>query len=177
MSGSGVVGDQVLLGVSLDVARARLERLAGDGALLAASEHAYGQGLACLIEDGEPAAVSCWLADARSGDLTETSGCARLPLRWVAIGPDGVAFPALDADLTLSQAGGTTTMLALAGVYRLPGQAAAELDPASVRRLGAVTIRGFIARLACTFMHPAGSAARVSPVRPPTGGSGGQGPA
>jgi hypothetical protein len=159
MSGNTFVGDHVLLGISLDAARARLERLAADGALLAVSEHAYGEGLAGLRDDGAPAAVLSWLADARPGDLAETPGCARLPLRWVAIGPDGAAFPALDADLTLSQAGEATTMLALAGVYRLPGQAAAELDPADVRCLGAVTIRGFLARLACTFMHPAGSAA------------------
>jgi len=164
MSGNTFVGDHVLLGISLDAARARLERLAGDGAMLAASERAYGEGLVRLMEDGEPAVLS-WLADARAGDLAETSGCVRLPLRWVAIGPDGAAFPALDADLTLLQAGEATTILALAGVYRLPGQAAAELNPASVRCLGAATVRGFIAGLACIFMHPAGSVAQAGPVR------------
>lgn len=80
----------------------------------------------------------------------------------MAIGPDGAAFPALDSVLTLSRAGETTTVLALDGVYRLPGQAAAGLDPASVRCFAAVTIRSFIARLACIFMHPAGSAVLVS---------------
>ena len=80
-------------------------------------------------------------------------GCAR-----EAIGPDGTAFPALAADLTLSPVGETTTMLTLAGVYRLPGQAAAGPDPAGVRCVAALTIRCFIARLACALMHPAGSA-------------------
>ena len=46
----------------------------------------------------------------------------------------------------------------LAGVYRLPGQAAAGPDPAGVRCVAALTIRCFIARLACALMHPAGSA-------------------
>jgi hypothetical protein len=62
---------------------------------------------------------------------------ARLCLRWEAIGPDGALYPALDADLTLASAGETITLLTLAGVYRLPGQAAAELHPAEVRCAGA----------------------------------------
>jgi hypothetical protein len=50
-------------------------------------------------------------------------------------------FPALDADLTLSPAEETTTVLTLAGVYRLPGQAPAGLDPVDARRFAALTIR------------------------------------
>jgi hypothetical protein len=162
MSGNAFISDHVLLGISLDAARARLERLARDGALLGASEYAYGEGIACLAEEAGPAAGLSWLADVRPGDLAETRDCARLPLRWVAIGRDGAAFPALDSVLTLSRAGETTTVLTLDGVYRLPGQAAAGLDPASVRCFAAVTIRSFIARLACIFIHPAGSAVPVS---------------
>jgi hypothetical protein len=79
-------------------------------------------------------------------------------LRWEAIGSDGTLFPALDADLTLSPAGEKITLLSLAGVYRLPGHAGAGLDPAIARCFAAVTIRGFIARVACALMHPAGSA-------------------
>jgi hypothetical protein len=166
MSGNAFVGDHLLLGISLDVATARLERLARDGALLGASEYAYGEGIACLAEEAGLAAGLSWLADVRPGGLVETRDYARLPLRWVAIGPDGTAFPALDSDLTLSRAGETTTVLTLAGVCRLPGQAAAGLDPASVRCFAAVTIRSFIARLACIFVHPAGSAVPVNRARP-----------
>ena len=90
--------------------------------------------------------------------LAETARCARLWLRWQAAGPGGAVFPALDADLTLSPAGQQTALLAVAGVYRLPTQMAAGLDPAMVRCFAAVTIRSFIARLACAFMHPAGTA-------------------
>jgi hypothetical protein len=103
------------------------------------------------------------LAGVQAGDVAETRDCARLLLRWDAIGPDGAVFPALDADLTLSPAGEKTTALALARVYRLPGQAEAELDPVIVGCYAAVTIRSFIARLASALMHPAGSALPVVP--------------
>ena len=79
-------------------------------------------------------------------------------------------FPALDADLTLSPAGEQTTVLAVAGVHRLPGQVAAGPDPDLVRCLAEVTIRSFIARLACALTHPAGTAVpadRTRPASPP----------
>jgi len=88
----------------------------------------------------------------------ETEGCARLWLRWEAIGSNGTLFPALDADLTLSPAGEDATVLTLSGVYRLPEHAGARLEAGIVRCFAAVTIDGFIARLACALMHPAGSA-------------------
>jgi hypothetical protein len=158
MSGNAFVGDQVLVAVSFDAARARLKRLAGDGVLLGAAECAYGEGITGLAEETRPAARLCRLTGVRPRNLPERGDRARLALRWEAIGPDGTVFPALDADLTLSPAGEATTMLTLAGVYRLPGQAAAGPDPAGVRCVAALTIRCFIARLACALMHPAGSA-------------------
>jgi hypothetical protein len=158
MSGNTFVGDHVLLDVSFDAARSQLGRLAGDGVLLGASEYAYAAGISGLVETAGSAAGMSRLAGVRPGDLAETWDCARLWLRWEAIGPDGALFPALDADLTLSPAGEQITVLSLAGVYRLPSQAAAGLDPAIVLCFAAVTIRSFIARLACVLIHPAGSA-------------------
>jgi hypothetical protein len=157
MSSNVFVGDQVILDVSFDAARCQLRRLASDGLLLGISEYAYATGVTDLAEAGL-AAASAQLAGVRSGDLMETGERARLPLRWQEIGPDGALFPALDADLTLSPAGQATTVLALAGVYRLPAPTAAGLDPAIVRCLADVTIRSFIARLACALTHPAGAA-------------------
>jgi hypothetical protein len=55
-------------------------------------------------------------------------------------------------------AGEQTTVLAVAGVYRLPGQVGTGLDPDMVRCFAAVTIRSFIARLACALTYPAGTA-------------------
>jgi hypothetical protein len=158
MSCNVFVGDHILMDVCLDSARRQLERLARDGVLLSASEHAYGEGITGLVETAGLAAGMSRLVGVRPGDLMETGGCARLWLRWEAIGSDGTLFAALDADLTLSPAGENTTLLTLAGVYRLPEHAGAGLDPGIVRCFAAVTIDSFIARLACALMHPAGSA-------------------
>ena len=76
MSGNAFVSDYVLLGICFDGARARWGRLAGDGALLGASEYAYGEGIACLAEEAWPAAGLSWLADVRPGDLAEPRDCA-----------------------------------------------------------------------------------------------------
>jgi hypothetical protein len=158
MSGSMFVGDHILMDVCLDSAMRQLERLAQDGVLLGASEHAYGEGITGLVETTGLAVGVSRLAGVRPGELMATEGCARLWLRWEAIGSDGTLFPALDADLTLSPAGENTTVLTLAGVYRLPEHAGARLEPGIVRCFAAVTIDSFIARLACALMHPAGSA-------------------
>ena len=166
MSGTVFVGNQILLQVSFDAARCQLQRLAPDSFLLRASEYAYAAGITGLAEEVGLAAVLARLAGVRPGDVLETKGCARLPLRWQAIGPDGAQFPALDVGLTLSPAGETTTVLALAGVYRLPHPVAVELDPAIVCCFADVTIRSFIARLACALTHPARPAIPAGHPRP-----------
>jgi hypothetical protein len=158
MSGSALAADEILVAIHFDAARCRLGRLAGDGVLLGAAEYAYGAGITGLAETAGPAAGMSRLAGVRAEDITEANGGARLWLRWEAIGPDGAVYPALDAAVTLTPAGEAATLLALAGVYRLPGQAEAGLDPAIVRCFAAVAARSFIARLACALMHPAGAA-------------------
>jgi hypothetical protein len=157
MSGNVFVTGQFLLDVGFAAARRQLGRLAVDGVLLGAAEYAYNTGITGLMQaTGAPGELSR-LAGVWPGEITETAGCARLPLRWEAIGADGVLFPAMDANLTLSPAGAETTLLALAGVYRLPDGTKAGLDPATVRCFADVTVRSFIARLACAVMHPAGA--------------------
>jgi hypothetical protein len=156
MSGKVFIGDHILMNVCLGFAGRQLERLARDGVLLSASEYAYGEGITGIVETAGLAARMSRLVGVRPGDLMETEGYARLWLRWEAIRSDGTLFPALDADLTLSPAGENTTLLTLAGVYRLPEQTGAGLDPGIVRCFAAVTIDSFIARLACALMHPSG---------------------
>jgi len=160
MSANVFVGDYVLLDVGFPAARHKLGRLARDGVLLSAAEYAYGVGITGQVETVGPAAGMSRLAGVRAEDIAYTPDGARLWLRWEAIGPDGAVYPALDAVLTLTPAGEATISLALAGVYRLPDQAEAKLGPAVVRCFAAVAIRGFIARLACALMHPAGAALR-----------------
>jgi hypothetical protein len=154
MSESVFAADEILVAVHFAAARCRLGRLAGDGVLLGAAEYAYGAGITGLVETVGPAAGMSRLAGVRAEDIAETPGRARLWLRWEAIGPDGAVYPALDAALTLIPAGETTTLLALEGVYRLPGQAEAGLDPAIVQCFAAVAVRSFIAWLACALMQP-----------------------
>ena len=58
----------------------------------------------------------------------------------------------------LTPAGEQITLLAVAGTCtRQPGWAGAGLDQAIVRRCAAATIRGFMARIACALVHPAGA--------------------
>jgi len=160
MSGNVFTADEISVDVSFDAARPRLAYLAQHGVLLGAAEYAYGAGITGLVETVGPAAGISRLAGVRAEEIAEAPDNARLWLRWEAIGPDGAVYPALDAVLTLIPAGETATLLALAGVYRLPGQTEAGLDPAIVRCFAAVTVRSFIARLACALMHPAGVALR-----------------
>jgi hypothetical protein len=166
MSGNVFVADHVLLDVGFDAARRQLRRLAGDGVLLGASEYGYGAGITGLAQKAGLVAALAHLAGVEPGDLMETRGCARLSLRWQVTGPDGALFPALDAELTLSPAGEETAVLTLAGVYRLPDQAGAGLDPAILRCFAGVTIRSFMARLACALTHPAGTAVPAGRARP-----------
>jgi hypothetical protein len=158
MGSSVFVDDHIGMDVCLDSAKCQLRRLAGDSMLLGASEYAYRTGITGLVEAEELTTGMSRLVGVRPGDLVEENRRARLRLRWEAIGSDGALFPALDADLILSPAGENTTVLRLTGVYRLPDHAGAGLDPAIVYCFAAVTIRSFIARLACALMHPAGSA-------------------
>src|SRR5215470_13787656 len=123
MSGNVFVSDHIAMDVCLGSAARQLERLAGDGVLLSASEYAYGAGIAGLVEAAGLAPGMSRLVGVRPGALTGTEGRARLWLRWEAAGPDGTLFPALDADLTLAAAGANATVLTLAGVYRLPEHA------------------------------------------------------
>jgi hypothetical protein len=160
MSAKVFVDDRILLDVGFDAARRQLGRLACDGVLLSAAEYAYGAGITGLAETIAPTAGISRLAGVRAEEIADTPGCARLWLRWEAIGPDGAGYPALDAAVTLTPAGDAITSLALAGVYRLPGQVEADLSPAVVHCFAALAIRGFIARLACALMHPAGAALR-----------------
>ena len=162
MSGSVFVGDQIMMDIGFEAAKRQLGRLARDGVLLGASEHAYATEITAVVKTGLVAGMP-QLAAVEPMALAETAGCARLGLRWEAIGPGGALFPALDADLTLSPAENTTTLLALAGVYRLPDPVGAELEPGIVRSVADVTIGSFLARLACALIHPAGTAIPAGP--------------
>jgi hypothetical protein len=164
-----VVGDRIRLAAGFRAARARLEILAGDEVLRQAAEAAYGTGITHLVAAAGPAAGLTRLAGAYLDQVTGTEACAHGSLRWEAIAADGTLFTALEADLMLVPAGDqntvlantvlANTVLALAGGYRpQPGPAGAGLDEAILRRCATVAIRSFVAQVAGTLAHPAGTA-------------------
>jgi len=149
------VRDEVTLDVGFDVARDRLEKL--DSWFLAASDHAYGEGMAGLARIGPrgPAPGISRLAEIQFQNLTAHDGRSGLALRWEARGPGGRLFPVLDADLTLVPAGENATVLTLEGAYRPPlGSLGAELDRLLLHRLAEATIRDFLERVATALTQP-----------------------
>ena len=138
------VGDEVRLDVGFAVARERLTRLGESGALFAPSADGYGAGLARV----GPGVISK-LVRVQVRELSWTDKSGGLALRWEATGPGGKLFPALDADLTLTDFGTQGTLVALAGVYRptlgVLGQA---LDRVVLHRVAAATVKSFLAQVA-----------------------------
>lgn len=158
------VGDEVLLGVSFHAARARLADLTRGGTLLSVSQDAYGEGITGLVKAGPlgSAPGMSRLVDVLCRDPVLHEDSAVLTLRWEAIGPGGVLFPALDADLTLTPAGERATLLTLAGAYRPPlGGLGGRPDPAILQRIAPATIRTFLIRVADAIARPASAAGRT----------------
>jgi len=157
------VGDEVVLGVSLAVAQARLADLMGTDLLRSASEDAYGAGITGVARVGALGFGKVVRVHVRR--LAEAGGQGGFAIRWEASGPGGGLFPPLDADITLVRASDRTTLLVLAGVYRPPlGPLGVALDRAVLHRVAAATIRNFLERLATGISGPVGAA--------PAGGDG-----
>ena len=138
MTDQTAVGVHVALNAGFHAAWARLKILVEDGTLPRASEVAYGEGIAGLVEFAGPAAGLIRLADVFLEDLTETDDCAHIALQWEALAADGKLFTAL-----------------LAG--RLGG-AGAGLGQAIVRRCATAIIGSFLDSVAYELVPPAGMA-------------------
>ena len=77
-------------------------------------------------------------------------------LRWEAAGAAGGLFPVLDANISISPAGGETARLALAGSYRPPlGRLGAGLDGAILHRVATATMRCLLHSVAEALVSPA----------------------
>src|ERR1700744_1832964 len=136
------VGHEVLLEVSFAIARERLARLTEDGALISASEDAYGRGPAALTRVG--AAGLSKLVRVQLRELSWMDRAAGLAIRGEATGPAGGLFPVLAADLRLGPAGDQVTRLTIAGAYRPPlGPLGEALDRVILHRVADATIRHF----------------------------------
>jgi len=150
VTGHAVVGDRVVLNVGFRAARTQLKKLAGSGMLLRASEVAYGEGIAAVVEFAGPAAGRTRLADICTEDLTQADDCAHFALQWDAIGADGELFTALLADLVLVPAGDQISVLSLTGAYWPPhGPASADLGRVIARCCATAMTGSFLDWVAC----------------------------
>jgi hypothetical protein len=151
------VGDEVGLGVSFDVARARLAELARGGWLASVSEDSYGLGVTGLSRVGALGLSREVRVQVR--ELAERDGSAGLAIRWEVAGPGGGLFPVLDADITVHPAGDDAALLTLAGAYRPPlGALGQALDRAILHRVAAATARNFLTRVAAEITGHSGPA-------------------
>jgi hypothetical protein len=163
------VGGELQLGVGFDAARGGLASLARRGLLTSASAEAYGEGLTAVARAGPRGSGpgTSKLVKVHFRDLVMRDDSAVLMLRWEATGLGGRLFPALDADITLTQAGEHATLLRLAGCYRPPlGSLGAGLDRAILHRAAAATIRAFMSRVADSIGPGPSRAGRQQAMRP-----------
>lgn len=142
--------DERLLAVSFDAAAPRLARLASGGWLRARSEAVYDGGVAFLARVGPLGAVpgASKLVRVRLAEPRRRDEMISVPLRWEATGPGGL-FPALDADIRLSDAGGHSARVTLTASYRPPLAAiGATLDRLVLHAVATATIRALLATIA-----------------------------
>ena len=118
--------------MSMTMARAALDRALSDGGLTIESHRAYGDGVSFLMRVGPrgSAALSKEVL-VRLLPPRNVGQTVVVPLRWEATGPTGRMFPAFDADLGLTAAGGASSLLSIVGRYEPPfGLFGVQLDHA-----------------------------------------------
>jgi|SRR5271166_2749256 len=128
----------------------------------------YGDGLTCLVRVGPvgEAPGTSELVKVHFREVVTRGESAVLALRWEATGADGGFFPVLDADVSLVPAGGLSTRLLLAGVYRPPPAAlGASPGKAVFDGMADATVRSLLA--ASRTLSPV-PRSRPAPSRKPT---------
>ena len=154
-------GHQVILNVGFGAARARLANVVHDGLLAMASRDAYGAAVTSLTQVGPLGSAPglSKLVRVQVRDLVIGQGSAVLTLRWLATGPGGALFPALDADIRLAPAGDRATVLRLDGAYRPPlAVAGAGRDRAVLHGVATATVQNFLGQIAEAITDPAAAA-------------------
>ena len=156
------VGDEVLLEVGFALARDRLAQLADSDALVSASEDAYSHEAVHIMRVGVPGLSKLVRVQARELARTDTS--TGLAIRWEATGPGGRLFPVLDADIRLSPAGDSASLLTMTGSYRPPlGALGGVLDRGILHRVAEATIRNFLAEVAAQIGGQPGAGEASAP--------------
>ena len=167
------VSDERVLPVSFDEASARLARLVRGDRLLGLSENVYQGGVDYLLRVGPlgSAPGASRLVRARFAEPVLRPGMMCVGLRWEAAGVTGGLFPALDADIRLSDEDDGTVRVELTGSYRPPlGALGTELDRLVLHTVATATIRALLARIAAVLDGTAERAADEAHAGPVAGG-------
>ena len=157
------VDEGMLLGVPVAVALQRLMAYLQIDGLQSAGSAAFNEGQAVLLRAGfagltKQVAVQNLPAYFR-GDTTV------IPIRWIATGPAGDLFPALDANLELDPAEAGTTRLTFRGSYRPPlGRLGAALDQLVLHNVARATTRTLLSHLERAILEPRSAPAKSDPV-------------
>jgi hypothetical protein len=155
------VTDERVLPVSFDEASARLSRLIRGDRLLGLSENVYQGGVDYLVRVGPLGAVpgASRLVRVRFAEPVLRPGMMSVALRWEATGVTGALFPALDADIRLSDED-DGVRVELTGSYRPPlGALGTELDRLLLHTVATATIRTLLVRIAAVLEDVAERAA------------------
>jgi hypothetical protein len=160
------VSEERVLTVTFRAAAGRLAALPLSGWPGALSRAIYEVGVEYLMRVGPagPVPGTSRLVRVRFTDPSYHEGTMSLGLRWEAIGFTGKLFPALDADIRLTD-DDDGARVTLTGSYRPPfGALGVELDRLVLRTVATATIRALLARLAAYLENAPAVAPDVSPV-------------
>jgi len=145
------VYDDKVLPVSFAVASSRLNELARGRLLDGLSERVYHGGVEYLLRVGPAGAVpgASRLVRVRFASPVYRDQAMTVALRWEATGATGALFPALDADIRISDEGGHRTRVTLTGSSRPPlGALGDRLARLLLRAVATATIRTLLTRIA-----------------------------
>jgi hypothetical protein len=148
------VSDDRTLAVSFAVASSRLEELAHGRLLNGLSERVYNGGVEHLLRVGPVGAVpgASRLVRVLFTSPVHRDGEIAVALRWEASGPGGGLFPALDADIKLTEDGEDRTQVTLTGSYRPPlGALGNKLDRMLLHTVALATIKALLTQIAAAL--------------------------
>jgi hypothetical protein len=140
------VSQSVALAVPMAVAEHRLLEYLHVGDLDAIASAAYREGATILARAG--VAGLSKTVQIQSIPAYQRGATMVVPLRWVATGVLGGAFPVLDANLELTATEDGTDLLVV-GAYRPPfGVLGAVVDRLVMHSVAQATMRSFVSRIA-----------------------------
>lgn len=148
------ISESVALALPMAVAQHRLLEYLQVGDMDSVASAAYREGATILARAGIGGLSKT--VEIQSVPAYQRGATTVVPLRWVATGPLGGAFPVLDANLELTATEAGTEMLVV-GSYRPPfGVVGAAVDRLVMGAVAQATLRSFAAQLSdvAAGVHP-----------------------